>query len=96
MEEQLPAAILDLIDRLEDLAGTMAWLLPEYRGTDVELAMELTRLRALEAACMIANLAEGSMHRDQPDDHHDLNGEHHPRGNGAGIGAARQQADTRA
>jgi hypothetical protein len=48
-------AILDLIDRIENLAILAAWLRPEVRTAEESMFMELVRLRALEAGAMLAN-----------------------------------------
>jgi hypothetical protein len=59
------AAVADLIDRLEDLAGFCAWLRPDVRTLEVEQALKLAQLRALEAACMIADLSETLSERER-------------------------------
>jgi hypothetical protein len=59
------AAVADLVDRLEDLAVLAAWLHPETRTLEFEQMCMLTRLRALEAAVMIGNLAEELGSREQ-------------------------------
>jgi hypothetical protein len=53
-----PAAILDLVQRMEDLA-TLLWFESAVSpDTEHSLVLELGRMRALEAASAIATLAE--------------------------------------
>jgi hypothetical protein len=58
-----PAAIADLIRRLEDIATLASWYAPEVRTVEERMTMELARYRCLEAAAMIANLAEQQSRR---------------------------------
>jgi hypothetical protein len=60
-----PAAIADLVCRLEDAAELCAWVYPEARTTEISMTLDLVRMRALEAAVMIGDLAEELSARSQ-------------------------------
>jgi len=57
-DDLTPAIMLDLVGRLEDLAVLLWFESPVSPDTEHRMALELGRLRSLEAAAMIATLAE--------------------------------------
>jgi hypothetical protein len=53
-----PAALADLIDRMENAASLLAWELPVADDLEHRMALDLARMRLLEGASAIATLAE--------------------------------------
>jgi hypothetical protein len=54
----LPGVIADLVDRLEDVAGLLAAELPSAIDLEQRMALDLGRMRCIEAAAVIVALAE--------------------------------------
>jgi hypothetical protein len=58
LQDDLGAGVIaDLVDRLEDVAGLLAAELPNAIDLEQRMALDLGRMRCIEAAAMIAALA---------------------------------------
>jgi hypothetical protein len=53
-----PAVVADLIDRMEAAAGLLAWELPVASDLEHRMALDLARMRLLEGAVAIGELAQ--------------------------------------
>jgi hypothetical protein len=52
-----PSVVADLIDRIEAAAGLLAWELPVASDLEHRMALDLARMRLLEGAVAIGELA---------------------------------------
>jgi hypothetical protein len=59
LQDDLSAGVIaDLVDRLEDVAHLLAAEMPNAIDLEQRMALDLGRMRCIEAAAVIAELAE--------------------------------------